>query len=138
MKLAALSVVAVVALAAPAMAADDLCYKIETAALQGENTEIDALIAKGANVNCQFDDGWTSLMHAVYGKKLDTVKHLLTKGADVNQKRKDGVTALAMAKAGQIIGMGSGEVKLYADIEAALRGAGASDVVADASTSGTK
>jgi len=136
MKIAVFSFAAAIAFAVPAFAADDLCYKIETAALQGENAEIDALIAKGANVNCQFDDGWTSLMHAVYGKKVDTVKHLLAKGADANQKRKDGVTALAMAKAGQIIGMGSGEVKLYADIEAALRAAGASDVVADAG--GTK
>jgi len=113
-------------LVVPAMA-DDLCLAIETAALQGENAKIDELIGKGANVNCQFEDGWTSLMHAVYGKKLDTVKHLLNRGADVTQKRKDGVGALAMAKAGQIIGMGSGEVKLYADIEATLRNAGATD-----------
>lgn len=126
MRLVVCSIVALAAIAAPA-AADDLCMKIETAALQGENAQIDSLIAQGANVNCQFSDGWTSLMHAVYGKKVETVKHLLAKGADVKQKRTDGVTALAMAKAGQVLGMGSGEVKLYADIEAALRAGGAAE-----------
>ena len=105
--------------------ADDLCMKIETAALEGKNAEIDALIAQGANVNCQFSDGWTALMHAVYGKKLDTVKHLLNAGANPNLKRTDGVTALKMAKAGQVLGMGEGEVKLYADMETALLASGA-------------
>lgn len=113
--------------ATSAHAADDLCGPIESAAYAGNNAEIDALIAKGANVNCQFSDGWTALMHAVYAKKLDTVNHLLKAGADVKQKRQDGVTALAMAKAGQILGMGSTEVKLFADIEAALRAGGATE-----------
>jgi ankyrin repeat protein len=113
--------------ASAALAEDDLCMKIETAALQGDNARIDALIAEGANVNCLFSDGWTSLMHAVYGKKIETVRHLLSRGADPNQKRVDGVSALQMAEAGQILGMGSGEVKLYADIEAALRAGGATD-----------
>jgi ankyrin repeat protein len=107
--------------------ADDLCGPIESAALAGNNAEIDALIAKGASVNCQFSDGWTSLMHAVYGKKLDTVNHLLKSGADPNQVRKDGVTALQMAKAGQVLGMGDAEVKLYAAIEAALKASGATN-----------
>lgn len=105
--------------------ADDMCMKIETAALEGKNAEIDALIAQGASVNCQFSDGWTALMHAVYGKKLDTVKHLLKAGANPNLKRTDGVTALKMAKAGQVLGMGEGEVKLYADMETALLASGA-------------
>lgn len=108
-----------------AAVADELCMKIETAALEGKNAEIDALIAQGASVNCQFSDGWTALMHAVYGKKLETVKHLLKAGANPNLTRTDGVTALKMAKAGQVLGMGEGEVKLYADIEAALVASGA-------------
>lgn len=112
-------------LSATGALADDLCMQVETAALQGDNGKIDTLIAQGANVNCQFSDGWTALMHAVYGKKLETVEHLLKAGADPQQKRNDGVTALAMAEAGQILGMGDGEVKLFADIEAALRSAGA-------------
>lgn len=111
--------------ATSAALADDLCMKIETAALEGKNAEIDALIAQGASVNCQFSDGWTALMHAVYGKKLETVKHLLKAGANPNLTRTDGVTALKMAKAGQVLGMGEGEVKLYADIEAALVASGA-------------
>jgi hypothetical protein len=115
------------ALAGAARAEDDLCMKIESAALAGENGTIDALIVQGANVNCQFSDGWTSLMHAVYGKKIDTVRHLLSRGADPNQKRQDGVTALQMAKAGQILGMGSNEVQLYADIAAALKAGGAAE-----------
>ncbi|MBL9098674.1 MAG: ankyrin repeat domain-containing protein [Alphaproteobacteria bacterium] len=105
--------------------ADDLCMKIETAALEGKNAEIDTLVAQGASVNCQFSDGWTALMHAVYGKKLETVTHLLKAGANPNLARKDGVTALKMAKAGQVLGMGESEVKLYADIEAALVASGA-------------
>jgi hypothetical protein len=113
------------ATAASAALADDLCMKIETAALEGKNAEIDTLIAQGANVNCQFSDGWTSLMHAVYGKKLETVRHLLKAGASSNQKRTDGVTALAMAKAGQVLAMGETEAKIYADMEAALKAAGA-------------
>jgi ankyrin repeat protein len=113
------------AAATSAALADDLCMKIETAALEGKNAEIDALIAQGASVNCQFSDGWTALMHAVYGKKLDTVKHLLNVGANPNLTRTDGVTALKMAKAGQVLGMGEGEVKLYADIEAVLVASGA-------------
>jgi hypothetical protein len=113
------------ATAASAALADDLCMKIETAALEGKNAEIDTLIAQGANVNCQFSDGWTSLMHAVYGKKLETVRHLLKAGASSNQKRTDGVTALAMAKAGQVLAMGEAEAKIYADMEAALKAAGA-------------
>lgn len=85
---------------------NDICFKVEDAAYQGKNAEIEALIAKGAQVNCQFPDGWTALMHAVYAKKTDTVQFLLTKGADPNQKRNDGVTALAMAKAHLVLAMG--------------------------------
>jgi hypothetical protein len=110
-----------------ALAEEDLCMKIESAALAGDNAAIDTLIAEGANVNCQFSDGWTSLMHAVYGKKIETVRHLLNRGADPNQRRVDGVSALQMAKAGQILGMGAGEVKLYADIEAVLKAGGAAE-----------
>ncbi len=113
------------AVATSGAVADDMCMKIETAALEGKNAEIDALIAQGASVNCQFSDGWTALMHAVYGKKLETVKHLLKAGANPNLTRTDGVTALKMAKAGQVLSMGEGEVKLYADMEAALLASGA-------------
>ncbi len=92
--------------ATTAAQADDMCFKIEDAAYRGANAEVESLIAAGANVNCQFSDGWTALMHAVHSKKLDTIKLLLAKGADPNQKRKDGVTALAMAKAHVTLAMG--------------------------------
>lgn len=105
--------------------ADDMCFKFEDAAYRGANAEVEALIAQGAKVNCQFADGWTALMHAVFAKKADTVKLLLAKGADPNQKRKDGVTALAMAKAHLVLAMGDTSVTEAKALIATLKTAGA-------------
>ncbi|MEW5703681.1 MAG: ankyrin repeat domain-containing protein [Pseudomonadota bacterium] len=85
-------------LAGPAFAAD-LCQEIENAAYEGDNEKILELIGQGADVNCQFPDGWTALMHAVYASRIATVRLLLEKGADAYMKKEDGVTAIDMAEA---------------------------------------
>jgi ankyrin repeat protein len=125
-KLLAIFAVATVA-ALPATAAEDNCFKIADAAYRGADTEVTTLIAQGANVNCQFSDGWTALMHAVYSKKKGTIQLLLKNGADPNQKRKAGVTALVMAKAHTVLAMGDTATKEMMELVAILEEAGAKD-----------
>ena len=57
-------------------------------------TEIQRLIAAGADVNATDNSGMTALMFAA---KEDTAKVLLEAGADVNAKDNDGKTALMFA-----------------------------------------
>ena len=72
------------------------------AAETGQTNIVNALIARGADVNAQNDRGYTALMLAVQKNHLDAAKALIAAGADVNAKDKDGKTALDVAKTDEI------------------------------------
>ena len=55
------------------------------------------LLRRGANIECQDNEGNTALHHAVEEKQLDLVRVLISKGCEVNTRNKQGVTALQMA-----------------------------------------
>ncbi len=66
---------------------------------EGELDILQALLAKGANVNARTteDDGTTPLIFASEEGHADVVQVLLARGANVNAKKKDGGTALMIA-----------------------------------------
>ena len=68
------------------------------AAMEGHTDTVQALLAKGADVNTKGSKGFTALMLAAYEGRTDTVQALLGKGVDVNAKSKNGFTALIAAK----------------------------------------
>jgi ankyrin repeat protein len=60
---------------------------------------ITLLLARGADVNAQDDDGMTPLMAAArYGKAPEKIQILLSAGADRTAKSRDGKTALDLAE----------------------------------------
>lgn len=68
------------------------------AAKAGNDWQISALLASGANVNLKDKDGWTALMYAVrYQESLNCVNLLLQAQADVKIKNKYGSSALMIA-----------------------------------------
>src|SRR6266496_4179628 len=71
------------------------------AAATGNNDQINALLAKGIDVNTRDEAGRSALTEAVYAGKADTVKLLLEKGADPNAKKIDGATPLGFATNGK-------------------------------------
>ncbi len=50
------------------------------AAEKGDLPRVNALLAKGADVNAKNNDGWTALMYASYKGNLEVVQALLAKG----------------------------------------------------------
>lgn len=68
------------------------------AAWKGDTATVQALLAKGADVNAKTDKGATALVWAATTGHNDTVQALLAHGADVNAKNNTGMTALMMAK----------------------------------------
>src|SRR5271165_1131162 len=56
------------------------------AAARGHLAMVQALLAKGAEVNAKTPGGWTALMKAAEGGHLAVVQALLDKGAEVNAK----------------------------------------------------
>ena len=67
-------------------------------ARQGDTTGVNALLAKGADVNVKTGGwDWTALMWAAMEGHTETVEALLAKGADVNAKDRNGMTALMWA-----------------------------------------
>lgn len=68
------------------------------AAKAGNDWQISALLASGANVNLKDKDGWTALMYAVrYQESLNCVDLLLQAQADVKIKNNYGSSALMIA-----------------------------------------
>ena len=68
------------------------------ASRKGDTDQVQALLAKGADVNAKDNDGFTALMWAAFYDRTETVQALLAKGADVNAKENHGATALMGAK----------------------------------------
>ena len=67
------------------------------AANSGDAAIVQALLAKGADVNAKANNGATALMLASQNGHNEVVQDLLAKGADVNAKMTDGATALFLA-----------------------------------------
>jgi ankyrin repeat protein len=83
------------ALVASACAADD--SPLFEAVKNGDKAAVEALLAKGADVNAKDKDGCTPLHWAASQGNSNVIKLLLAKGADVNAKDKDGRTPLHWA-----------------------------------------
>ena len=77
--------------------AQDLSSDLHSAAKRGDITAVNALLAKGAEVNAKDKDGRTALMYAAGNGHTETVETLLAKGAEVNAEDKGGRTALMYA-----------------------------------------
>jgi len=79
---------------ADVIAAEDPNGELIIAARKGRITDVETLLAKGANVNAVTAAGKSSLMGAaIYGNQR-VVNLLVSEGADVNAKDKSGSTAL--------------------------------------------
>ena len=64
------------------------------AAIKGNLTGIEALLARGARVN---QPGWSALHYAATGPQVRAVKVLLDRGADINATAPNGSTPLMLA-----------------------------------------
>ena len=85
----------ILTLAASAYAAEDsLLFE---AVVKGDKAEVEALLAKGADVNAKDEIGRTLLHMAAMRGSKDIVQLLLAKGASVNAKTTHGFTALHLA-----------------------------------------
>lgn len=73
--------------------------KVIEAAKNGDREALAALLAVGADVNEQDDQGWTPLNWAAGKGDAETVKALLEGGADVTLTGRDNRTPLMIAKA---------------------------------------
>ncbi len=67
------------------------------AAFARDVSQVEMLLAKGADVNQKSCRGWTALMTAVWMGNSENVKALIAAGADLNAQMDDGATALSFA-----------------------------------------
>jgi hypothetical protein len=63
---------------------------MEVALENGHPEMLDLLIRNGVDINTQFADGTTLLMHAVKADNIDNIRALLAKGANVEIKNNEG------------------------------------------------
>jgi excisionase family DNA binding protein len=70
---------------------------LQRAVDQGDVSNVNALISRGADVNARTEDGWTPLMLATIKGYAEVARALLKQGADVNARNKKGWTALMFA-----------------------------------------
>jgi len=75
----------------------DLDFELIWAAYDNDFTELEALLAVGADVNSKTDDSITALMYAAQNGHVQMLELLIRNGADVNAKPVDGFTALISA-----------------------------------------
>ena len=64
---------------------------------EGRGAIVDALLAKGAAVDVQREDGVSALIMASYKGRTEIIVALLAKGANTELQIKDGRTALDLA-----------------------------------------
>lgn len=67
------------------------------AASRGDVDAVNAMLAKGADINETYDHGRTALMYAAWNSHIPVVQSLLDQGADVDAKDQYGNTALTIA-----------------------------------------
>lgn len=85
-------------IAEPNSADNSGCTLLMKAAETGNNWEINALLASGADVNLQDKDGWTALMYAVrYQENIAVIDALIKSGAQIKTVNKYGSSALMIA-----------------------------------------
>jgi ankyrin repeat protein len=72
--------------------------KLFDAARNGNNSETERLLKKGANANARNGAGETALMIAAFQGHTKTCAILLEKGADIDAKNSYGETALTIAQ----------------------------------------
>ena len=80
--------------------AGDINQDLIEAAQEGDTAAVQAMLAKGADVNAKDNTGQTALMFAAMVGDTATVEALLAAGADVNARNIGGATALIFAEAG--------------------------------------
>ena len=68
------------------------------ASQNGHGATVEALLAKGAAIDVQRNDGVTALIIASYSGHTEIVAVLLAKGANTELQFKDGSAALDLAK----------------------------------------
>ena len=73
------------------------CTALHYAAWLGATEKVQALLARGAEINSEYGDGWTALMDAAWLGHEETVRVLLAAGADPTRKDMHGNTALSFA-----------------------------------------
>lgn len=73
---------------------------IHEAALNGQITQVNSLLANGLDVNTLDEDGRTALMYASFNGVTEIVRKLIEKGAGINLADSSGRTALMMASSG--------------------------------------
>ena len=89
--------IVVVYFASCATADPTLAESLIDASLNGHVEVVEALLAKGADINAKTKIGWTALIGASLKGHVEVVKLLLAKGADINATTEDGRTALMAA-----------------------------------------
>jgi len=110
---------------------DDLSFELIDAAQNGKFEEVLLLIDKGADINVQDRDGWTTLMYASI-RKTNVAKILVDLGANLNIKDRDGWNALMFASMAGNADVVTFLLKNGADIHAIdNRGRAASDIAAE-------
>lgn len=78
-------------------AEEDKEYLLRQASANGELSNIQNLLARGADVNGKNKRGYTALILAVRGEQSYAVKYLIGAGADVNAQDVDGDSPLMLA-----------------------------------------
>jgi len=64
--------------------------RLLSASIKGNTKIADLLLKAGADVNAKDNDGWTTLMWALFNENMDMMELLLKAGADVNAKSNEG------------------------------------------------
>jgi uncharacterized protein len=85
------------ALTIPASADKQADIALLNAAINGQATQVKALLAQGAKPNVKGNAGYTPLLRAAEAGHTEIARSLLDAGANVNTKQKEGWTALLLA-----------------------------------------